>query len=519
MGTIILTGCPEGQEIVDDIITEPVDTVIPPTTIAEVKQPEETEESMKQSDGAEKVAEPSEKEMMSSADTIPPEVVRVQWYSDAELTQPITDTVHAGEDIYTKIVFSEAMKVVPGNDSQSRPILYYQIGKERARYQITTHSVLGNNEAKTEDDVTFICKNTVPDVTNTLLQIMVGKFSVDRAGNTLSMFYTHKERIQIKIQLPTIDDFRSRVEDVDRRPSIRLVYFHPRNYPIQEDKVEALRTLTVGANNYYVNEMLRHGFGRKTFAVETDAEGVPIVHVIRGRFSENYYRHAQQYPRGAYKAKDEVLDHFPDGREHIYFFMMDLTQNAFSSEPGCWAFGGLHYVDDRKREKDALGGYAILPASGWCSESLPLAMHELGHAFGLSHDFREGRASNRIMAYGRQSHLSREAAEWLSVSAFFNDTLPGISPGKITMASNPEHTPQGVRVSFQAEDPDGLHQMQLLIREGSSDTLIDVQPLQGVTDTVEFVSPKLARKFTEKIILRIIDDAGGITHTSFPPVD
>lgn len=521
MGTIILTGCPEGQEIVDDIITEPVDTVIPPTTIAEVKQPEETEEPMKQSDGAEGVAEPSDKEMVSSADTIPPEVVMVQWYSDAELTQPIIDTVYAGEDIYTKIVFSEAMKVVPGNDDQSRPILYYQIGSERARYHITTDRVLRNNEAKTEDDVTFICKNTVPDVTNTVLQIMVGKLSIDQAGNTLSMFYTHKERIQIKIQLPTIDDFRSRVEDVDRRPSVRLVYFHPRNYRVKQDKVEVLRTLTVDANKYYADEMLRHGFGRKTFAVETDADGSPIVHVIRGRFSENHYRPTGKHHRGVYTARAEILEHFPDGPEHIYFFMMDLSTSGFArhaSDQSC-AFGGLHFVDEYERVKDALGGYAILPASGWCSDNLPLAMHELGHAFGLHHDFREGRGSHRIMAYGHQTQLSQEAAEWLSVSIFFNDTLPGISPGKITMVSDPEHTPRGVHVSFQAEDPDGLHQMQLLFQEGSGYTLIDFEPLQGVTDTVEFVSPKLTRKFADRIILQIIDEEGGITQTHFPPVD
>ena len=123
------------------------------------------------------------------------------------------------------------------------------------------------------------------------------------------------------------------------------------------------------------------------------------------------------------------------------------------------------------------------------------------------------------MAYGHQTQLSQEAAEWLSVSIFFNDTLPGISPGKITMVSDPEHTPRGVHVSFQAEDPDGLHQMQLLFQEGSGYTLIDFEPLQGVTDTVEFVSPKLTRKFADRIILQIIDEEGGITQTHFPPVD
>ena len=107
------------------------------------------------------------------------------------------------------------------------------------------------------------------------------------------------------MRLPMVESIGSRVKYVNRRPSVRLVYFYPKNHIIQEDKVEGLHTLAADANKYYADEMQRHGFGRKTFAVETDADGVPIVHVIRGRFSENYYRHTQQYPRGAYKAKSE----------------------------------------------------------------------------------------------------------------------------------------------------------------------------------------------------------------------
>ena len=458
-----------------------------------------------------------EKVQIREPDTTPPEVVEVQWYHDAELTQPITDTVYAGEDIYTKIVFSEAMKVVAGSNNQSRPILYYQIGRERTRYHIITDGALQNNTAKTEDGVTFLCKNTVPDVTNTTLQIMVGKFSVDRAGNTLSMFYRHKERIQIKIQLPTVEDVRSRVEDVDRRPSVRLVYFRPKGYPVKQGVVESLRKLIVEANRYYADEMQRHGFGRKTFAVETDSSGVPVVHSIVGQFEESYYRTDERNIRGVYRAKDEFRERYPDGPQHVYVFAMDMTRDAFityATEPSC-AFGGLHYVKDEEN-RDALGGYVLLPASGGCSESLPLMMHELGHAFGLHHDFREGVASNLIMAYGRQSRLSKDAAEWLSVSVFFNNIVSHNSRGNITLASDPKHTPQGTQLSFQVEDVDGLHQIQILYRENGSDTVIDFKILKGVTDIIESSSSKFAEYMA---IVQIIDKRGGITNRRFPSIN
>ena len=317
--------------------------------------------------------------------------------------------------------------------------------------------------------------------------------------------------------VPTVIAGSAAVEDISHRPSVRLVYFRPKNYPARQGAAELLRTLIADANRYYADEMQRHGFGRKTFAVETDSNGVPVVHSIVGRFEEGYYRQNEKYSRGVYKAKGEILERYPDGPQHIYVCVMDMTENAFvrNSSGGC-AFGGLHFAEG-SRDRDALGGYVVIPASGSCSKSLPLMMHELGHSFGLHHDFREGVRSDLIMAYGNQSRLSKGAAEWLSVSAFFNNTAPHSAVGSITLLPNPRHTPQGIQISFHAEDADGLHQMQLLFREQTAYILIDFKTLNGgLTDTAEFTSTKLTQ---DKIIVQIIDKKGGITQMRFPPVN
>ena len=320
--------------------------------------------------------------------------------------------------------------------------------------------------------------------------------------------------------VPAVIAGSAAVEDVSHRPSVRLVYFRPKNYPARQGAAELLRTLIADANRYYADEMQRHGFGRKTFAVETDSNGVPVVHSIIGRFEEGYYRSYERHNRGVYKAKEEILEeHYPDGLQHIYVCAMDLTRSAFVTNPSdqfC-AFGGLHYVDDKVRERDALGGYVLFPASGGCSESLPIMMHELGHSFGLHHDFREGIGSDLIMAYGSQSRLSREAAEWLSVSVFFNDTIPHSSVGNVTLLPNPIHTPQGARISFQVEDVDGLHQMQLLSKEETGDiVVIGFKALSGLTDIAEFTSTKVTQN---RIVVQVIDKSGGITQVRFPPVN
>ena len=465
-----------------------------------------------------------EKVQIREPDTTPPFVRSVTYWHDAHLTQPITDTVYGGENIYTKIVFSEEVKVVEGNNKASRPVLYYRTDRQNIRYRIRLSTELLDGGARTEDGVTFTCRNIVPDTADGTLQTMVGKLSADQQGNTLSAFYTHRERVEMKTHRPPTVLPGSGVQDITRRPCVRLVYFRPRDYPIKPEIPETLRTLVVDANKYYADEMQRHGFGRKTFAVETDADGVPVVHVIRGKFNENHYRTTKRLGVGAKMARNEVEEFFEDALElegHTYCIMMDSSAAAFSRDPsyqGCGAFGGLRYfVDNRSVVRN---GYVILPAPERCPEHLPVMLHELGHAFGLHHDFREGRHTDYIMAYGRQTRLSQDAAEWLSVSTFFNDTASGVSPGKITMVSDPEHTPQGIRVKFQAEDQDGLHQIKLAFEEaGYGYALVDFEQSQGVVATAEFVSPKLTRAFTNKLTMRIIDKRGDITVTNFPPID
>ena len=391
MGTIILTSCPEGQEIVDDIITEPVD--VPPTTMMGKM-----------------------KEDMTTADTPQPEPIE-----NASVEPPANTTP---------------------------PIPPEQ----------TAHEVEDMPEQMTEGPMPY---------------------------------------------LPN--------------PTVRLVYFRPKNYPVRRDRASVIRRLITEAQEHFASEVQRHGVGRKTFTVETGDNGLPVVYHIEGQFNERYYQSGQ--PRGTYKARDEVLENYPDGRHHIYLFVMDLSRKAFVSNVGGYACasGGLHYAD--RERNHALGGYAFIPASGDCSEHLGVLMHELGHAFGLHHDFRQGRDSDLLMAHINRDRLSQEEADWLSVSVYFNDTPKDNAPGRITLVSDPKPVQGGIKVIFEIEDIDGLHQVQLLRHEITSYILIDFKKVKGTTATLEFVSPHLARPFTDKNNLQMIDKAGGITRLRFPPVD
>ena len=137
-------------------------------------------------------------------DTDAPFVESVSFYKDWRLTQPIDTAIAPGTTIYTKIVFSEPMKLKVADDNTARPVLYYQVGGERIRYRIARRGAGGadfvSGDAKplrggTDD---YICKFTLPEGATGKITTMVGRLSTDRSGNTMERFYTHPVRLTLR---------------------------------------------------------------------------------------------------------------------------------------------------------------------------------------------------------------------------------------------------------------------------------------------------------------------------------
>ena len=288
---------------------------------------------------------------------------------------------------------------------------------------------------------------------------------------------------------------------------VRLIYFVP-NDRFQRHNIDAkLDTLIRKIQRFYADEMERHGYGRKTFQFETNEFGKVEVHRVIGKSHDADYHHDTWR-----KVWTEINEQF-DLSQNIYLTAIDISTQTLDVNAAC---GGGSTVA-------STNGGALIPASGDCFEGefgFTVAAHELGHTFGLFHDFRN---STYLMSYGvARSELSECAAQWLDVHPYFNTSRTTFdAPTEIQELLPVTESSYAIRFLFDVTDTDGIHQVQFLtfataLYEGPGEPkLLGYKRVDGENEVVEFVTSQLTTDVEAEVMLQVMDVNGNFTRKAF----
>ncbi len=295
--------------------------------------------------------------------------------------------------------------------------------------------------------------------------------------------------------------------------TVRMIYFLPNDRPYREEVVDSIKETIAQVQETYSEQMHAHGFGNLTFGFETDEQGSPLVHRVDGQHPDSNY-----LDNTFDGIMSEVREVFDIEANNVYLLVIDNTTNLIDRfANGVGEYGGK------------TRGYVLVPAGF----TLKVVAHELGHAFGLDHDFHDDAF---IMSYGYNAdRLSMCSAAFLSVHSYFNVAIGNEESENSTIElHSPLEYPSGsttVSVQLEVSDPDGLHQVIFSVDTGDPHPaagfpeVISCRDMDGETNAVvEFeyngISPSngstsLSNPVLHPISFRAIDTNGNVQAEDF----
>ena len=273
--------------------------------------------------------------------------------------------------------------------------------------------------------------------------------------------------------------------------TVRMIYFLPNNRSFRQEIVDSMKVAIRLVQNFYAEQMQAHGYGRKTFRFETDAQGEPLIHRVDGQHPDNYYTFGAVW--------DELGQTF-DVSQNIFF--VGVSYNTIGLGGRFGKNSGMALFQSKRSHFD-------VTRFKWAHEA-----HELGHAFGLFHDFND---SAYLMSYGPgQDRLSACHAEFLSVHPYFNPDTPieEAPPPTIELISPPAYSRGSTSVSIQlrVSDSEGLH--QVILHDRVYDTVRACRGLNGETETIVEFDYDINANGT-RLMAEVVDTDGNVSREFF----
>lgn len=353
-------------------------------------------------------------------------------------------------------------------------------------------------------------------------------------------------------------------------PTVRAAYIIPSNREPQPNGLDNLRDSLRLYQDWYSDQMDRNGFGNLTFRLETEGDGLtPKVHLVQVPETDDYLR-VDAWDRVGWAASAARVPLWSAGQ--IWLLVPEIhLQNPDGSIIGNVGLGagfgsgqdsgiamigsgGLAFANSASLSDDTAYHGQIVPEIGpyplvqdvsypWFEGStfsslsstyLGATLHELTHAFGMPHDFRnDGNFNGNLMGNGLRGFrgvvypehyapdncfLSYGLALAISTNRYFQEeSAPETQRPEVTVTTaGPTALANGLLpIAFTATDDTGLA-AALLVRNGD---LIDEVALSGVWATHTFATPYFTPGTSETYAVIVYDVHGNrqIRETTVTP--
>ncbi len=296
---------------------------------------------------------------------------------------------------------------------------------------------------------------------------------------------------------------------------VRIIYYLPKDKEPSPNITQRIDKTIREAQDFYADEMERHGFDRKTFSYETDHNGIAKIYLVKEHQFDKFDKsngilltiHESKIPQ-----------------TYPYFYYADLS-GTFSYP----SYGG--YTTKNNIWRDAIKG--IIPGENvhvfinhFDRESVA---YSLRGAFGVHCNFSMNERNslkrffsrvNDMMPWGKKwARLSRCEAEWLDKSRYFNPNQPFFDKRPdIQMSVSPSEAMNTRSFQFDVADEDGIHQVQLFVpinikSQRWRNKFHDCEEVNGKDKAI--VVFELSDPEINNVELRMIDMHGNITSREF----
>lgn len=346
---------------------------------------------------------------------------------------------------------------------------------------------------------------------------------------------------------------------------MRVAYVIPSNRTAQPDGVRNLRCAIQLGQEFFRKQMVQYGFGGKTFRFETEDDGVtPLIHVVEVNETDDYIR-GDTWGRTLQAAANAGISIWSPGEIWVlvpesHLMMADgsvIGGVALGASAGSGNSGGVAMISSNAlfllnpsmvtndtfyngetvhdlgpfpmKQDVTFAWFEGATFSSLASSWFGALWHEMGHAFGLPHDFRnDNNFHGNLMGNGLRgtrgtlfpdkypqdyTRLEYASALIFNESHYFNANNVVTSSPVISYNNPVNVTPiHGlVRMTFQASDADSLGAAVLTYR---GDMVAEVA-LQGTTTEATFAIPYYSPGNENPYTIGVFDKQGNASHLNF----